>query len=138
MDVLEVQQLLPVLKEADDVQFYYSVYLYSMLVVSLASTVIIVVNWKNFQNIKREFRPFLFHTIGASIFTMIAISLCQPVAILPPPLIGGYSIGILALLGPDGFLFGLWIAGVSVSHLGMSIASAFWLQSYQLKVGCLK
>lgn len=133
MNALEIQKVLDISKEADGIQLYYSIYLYIMLFISIPSIIIILINQDLFMHVNSEFRPILFHIIGTSFILMTNLFAWQP--LVYPPFIGGCSIGIFGwLLGSDGFLFGFWSTWVCIGHLGASFASAFLLQSYQLKV----
>lgn len=133
MNVSEFQQVLIVERDTERFRFCYSVYLYVMLVLSLGPTVIFSILLRDrFRCLNPEFRPFMIHGIGASSTLMITFSIWQPIAL--PPLFGGYSVGLLSLVGVDGFLTGLWLTWTCMSHLGMTFALAFVLQSYQLKV----
>jgi hypothetical protein len=112
---------------------YYRIYFYIMLISDIFTNSILVIFYrKPIQRLVPMFRYILLHAIATSGLLIITIVLWQPIALAP--LLGGYCLGVIQVLGQYGFIIGLWIVLTCMSQLGVIFMCAFVMQSYYLKV----
>jgi hypothetical protein len=104
-----------------------------MLILDIFTQSILVIFYRDhIQRLVSTFRSILLHAISTSLFLIITIVLWQPIALVP--LLGGYCLGVMQVLGQYGFIVGLWVAWTCMSQLGIVFMCTFVIQSYQLKV----
>lgn len=134
MNASQIQQILSTFEEADGkFKPYYIAHFYVMFIVSMVTVVILMFKPGRFKGTKPEFRPFLRHILVGSICFMIDLCVWQPVSLAPST--GGYSVGILGyLFGTEGYFLGMSIGWTCRAQVSTTLAIAFLLQSYQLKV----